>query len=113
MPKRLARNPSIRSLNPAMRKIAKATRIWFDAIAQTIKGTSRIRATVIRLGILKPAPRLIGRTVLDGRPHSFRSQYTCDHVVAQAAIPKYRAMRIGRLSTRTPGGRQWRTREKV
>src|SRR3954470_6672688 len=57
MPKRLARKPSTASLTPAAANSMKAISIWFDAIAHTTTGTSRMRASVIRLGILKrPAP---------------------------------------------------------
>src|SRR5215475_2857584 len=58
MPKRLARYPSIRSLKPAARNRAKAIRISPDVIAHRITGTARMRASVIRLGMLKPSPRL-------------------------------------------------------
>src|SRR5438445_1734940 len=58
MPKRLARNPSTRSLKPAARNRAKAIRVSPDVIAQRITGTARMRASVIRLGMLKPSPRL-------------------------------------------------------
>src|SRR5437016_6047180 len=57
MPKRLARNPSTRSLKPAARNRAKAIRVSPDVIAQRITGTARMRASVIRLGMLKPSPR--------------------------------------------------------
>src|SRR3954462_2670258 len=57
MPKRLARKPSTASLTPAAANSMKAISIWFDAIAHTTTGTSKMRASVIRLGILKrPAP---------------------------------------------------------
>src|SRR5437588_8460613 len=57
MSKRLARNPSTASLTPAAANSRKANSIWFDAIAHTTTGTSKMRASVIRLGILKsPAP---------------------------------------------------------
>src|SRR5712671_1808210 len=61
MPKRLARNPSIRSLKPAARNRAKAIRISPDVIAHRITGTARMRASVIRLGMLKLRPRLMRR----------------------------------------------------
>src|SRR5258705_1829245 len=56
MPKRLARKPSTASLTPAAANSRKANSIWFDAIAHTTTGTSRMRASVMRLGILKLAP---------------------------------------------------------
>jgi hypothetical protein len=52
MLKRLARNPSTASLTPATIKTAKANSIWFEAIAQTMIGTKRIRPSVMRLGML-------------------------------------------------------------
>src|SRR4051812_14246236 len=90
MPKRLARNPSTRSLKPATRKIAKAICIWFDAIAQTITGTSRMRANVMRLGILKLAPRLmrVGRS-RGLRTISLIPDYSGDPAIAHRTIPKY------------------------
>src|SRR5947209_12737196 len=61
MPKRLARKPSTASLTPAAANSRNANSIWFDAIAHTTTGTSRMRASVIRLGILKRlAPALHG-----------------------------------------------------
>src|SRR5262249_52689723 len=61
MPKRLARNPSTRSLKPATRNRMKAIRISPDVIAHRITGTARMRASVIRLGMLKPSPQLLRR----------------------------------------------------
>ena len=55
MLKRLARKPSTASLTPATMKIAKAISIWFDAIAQTMNGTSRMRPSVMMFGILNAA----------------------------------------------------------
>src|SRR5947207_8011558 len=88
--KRLARKPSIASLTPAAANSRNANSIWFDAIAHTTTGTSRMRASVIRLGILKrlapalpyadkpraapcQAPlRTTGRLPLHGWPFRFR-----------------------------------------
>src|SRR5436190_12977404 len=57
MPKRLARKPSTASLTPAAANSRNAMSIWSDAIAHTTTGTSKMRASVIRLGMLKrPAP---------------------------------------------------------
>src|SRR4051812_26572932 len=50
--KRLARNPSTASLTPATTKIANAISIWFEAIAQTMNGTSRMRPSVMMFGML-------------------------------------------------------------
>src|SRR5215470_18997893 len=52
MLKRLARNPSTASLTPATTNTENAISIWLDAMAQTMIGTRRMRARVIRLGIL-------------------------------------------------------------
>src|ERR1700722_6086245 len=55
MLKRLARKPSTASLTPATTKIAHAISIWFEAIAQTMIGTSRMRPSVMIFGILNAA----------------------------------------------------------
>ena len=69
----------------------KAICISPAAIAQTMTGTSRMRASVIRFGILK--------SVRPGRPSSFNApasaigrvircaQYTGHRAIAQAPIP--------------------------
>ena len=55
----LARQASIEAidapLTPATMKIANAISSWFDAIAQTINGTSRMRPKVIMFGMLNAA----------------------------------------------------------
>src|SRR6185437_667551 len=53
---RLARNPSTASLTPASTKSTKAANMAPDAIVQTTIGTSRMRASVMRFGILKSVP---------------------------------------------------------
>jgi hypothetical protein len=62
----LARKPSIASLTPATMKIANAISIWLEAMAQTMKGTRRMRPRVMMLGILTrrfPAIGLISRKI--------------------------------------------------
>ena len=62
MPKRLARKPSTASLTPAARNSTKAIHIAPDvAIAQTTIGTSRMRPSVMRFGMLKAIPALPAR----------------------------------------------------
>src|SRR5215510_12744521 len=82
MPKRLARNPSTRSLKPATRNRMKAIRISPDVIAHRITGTARMRASVIRLGMLKPSPRLACSAEIEslrlGRSQVARSQRNID-----------------------------------
>ena len=70
MPKRLARNPSTASLTPATRNSMKAIHIVPDAIAQTTIGTSRIRPSVMRFGILKAIPALKTRPGPTSRKHA-------------------------------------------
>src|SRR5215468_511156 len=97
MPKRLARKPSTSSLMPAARKRTNAIRISPAVIAQTTTGTSRMRPSVMRFGILKSAPRLGPRASLS--PHwkahmwPCEDQYSRDQAIAQARIPKYRSAR--------------------
>src|SRR5262249_17854324 len=95
----LGRKPSMRSLSPATRNTPKAICIWFDAIAQTMTGTSRMRASVMRLGILKPAPRLM-RLPVPAAGASFHpkcnAEYSGERAIAQSAIPKYRVPRCGK-----------------
>src|SRR3979490_1028143 len=68
MPKRLARKPSTASLTPAAATSRNENRIWFDAIAQTTTGTSRMRASVIRLGILKRLAPALPKQISPARP---------------------------------------------
>ena len=57
-------------------------RIWSEAIAQTRTGTSRIRASVIRFGILKFSARLVrARQPQPARPNC---QYSGDPAIAQS-----------------------------
>ena len=66
MLKFLARKPSTASLTPAMMKIANAISIWFEAIAQTMNGTSRMRPSVMMFGMFTrrfPATGLILRQI--------------------------------------------------
>src|SRR5665647_430408 len=59
MSKRLARKPSTASLTPATTNSTKAIHmVPGDMIAQTTTGTSRIRPSVMRFGILKAIPAL-------------------------------------------------------
>src|SRR5262249_5634769 len=93
MPKRLARKPSTASLMPAARKRTNAIRISPAVIAQTTTGTSRMRPSVMRFGMLKSAPRLGPRaspSPLEGAHVAMRDQYSRDQAIAQARIPKYR-----------------------
>src|SRR5262249_24021846 len=60
MPKRLAKKPSTPSLIPAATNSTNAIVIWSDAMAQTITGTNRMRASVMRLGRLKKGPGRAG-----------------------------------------------------
>jgi hypothetical protein len=45
---------------PATKKRINATVIWSEAMAQTITGTSKMRASVMRLGRLKDTSRQVG-----------------------------------------------------
>src|SRR6266446_3619056 len=65
MPKRLARKPSTASLTPAARNTANASNISPDAIAQTMTGTERMRASVMRLGMLTPGPDEVETSQID------------------------------------------------
>src|SRR5665213_2151693 len=56
MLKRLARKPSMASLTPAAKNSTKAIHMALDAIAHTTTGTSKIRPSVIRFGILNDDP---------------------------------------------------------
>src|SRR6187549_2662538 len=73
MPNRLARKPSTASLTPAAANSRNANSIWFDAIAHTTTGTSRMRASVIRFGMLKRRPRQQSLEKSD-KPHAARCQ---------------------------------------
>src|SRR5450432_1192081 len=101
MPKRLARKPSTASLAPAAKNSRNAIRISPEVMAQITTGTSRMRASVMRLGMLnfvRPGSRT------DPAPaHSSPVfQYSGDRAVAQSAIPKY-------LKPRTAPSMPWRT----
>ena len=72
MPKRLARKPSTASLMPASRNNANATLISPAVIAQITTGTSKMRPSVMRLGILKAPPGMV-RAASRGPPPSFLS----------------------------------------
>src|SRR5262245_29949739 len=69
MPKRLARNPSIASLIAAARNSMNAKYMRPVAIDQTTTGTSRMRANVMRFGMLKlAAPARAPRPSSRSRP---------------------------------------------
>src|SRR6195256_3785898 len=87
MPKRLARKPSTASLTPAARNNRNAIRISPEVMAQITTGTSRMRASVMRLGMLTRAPRLTHRPCAGTFFPVF--EYSGDRAVAQSAIPKY------------------------
>src|SRR5215469_18872966 len=91
MPNRLARKPSTASLMPAARNRTNAIRISPAVIAHTTTGTSRMRPSVMRFGMLKSAPRLGPRASL--APPSGDYEYSRDQAIAQSRIPKYRGAR--------------------
>src|SRR5438094_6031512 len=90
MPKRFARKPSTRSLRPATRNRMKAIRISPDVIAHRITGTARMRASVIRLGMLKPSPQLLRRAERRAR-RKLLPEYSGAQAIAQCAIVPYHA----------------------
>src|SRR5262249_7177600 len=90
MPKRLARNPSTRSLSPARRNKAKAILISPAAIAHTMTGTARMRASVMRLGILKLG---LGSRAAPGGGEAHQSFLS---------IAGYEPLRTARMCRRTP-----------
>src|ERR1700745_2247631 len=81
MPNRLARKPSTASLAPAAKNNKKATRISPEVIAQITTGTSKMRARVMRLGMLTRfgAPARLSPLF----------EYSHHRAVAQSTIPKY------------------------
>src|SRR5215510_12558855 len=97
MPKRLARKPSTASLIPATRNRMKANSISPDPIAQTMTGTSRIRAIVMRFGRFKPDPRPADDVQIDP------PRAACQ-AIAPGPIPPYHAgggARVCRKELRT------------
>src|SRR4249920_872565 len=91
MAKRLARKPSTASLTPAATNSAKAIHMAPGvAIAQTTIGTSKMRPSVMRFGILKANPAY-GRgpgTSAENAPVS-RAEYNGARTIARLAIPTY------------------------
>src|ERR1043166_1841468 len=69
MPKRLARYPSTASLMPAARNRRNAASIQPVMIAHTMTGTERMRASVMRLGMLKRRPRHSSHGNRPAKPH--------------------------------------------
>src|ERR1700751_2788982 len=104
MPKRLARNPSTASLTPAARNSRNAKRISPEVIAQTTTGTSRMRASVMRLGMLtlvfrfrrfapkEDHPGFARLARRDARGRRLVGEYSGGQAIAQSLIPKYPAL---------------------
>src|SRR5215471_20973472 len=91
MAKRLARKPSTASLTPAATNSTKAIHMAPGVeIAQTTIGTSRIRPSVMRFGILKAIPargrRPAQRTGTAPIPPT---EYNDGWTIARLAIPTY------------------------
>src|SRR6266567_4493817 len=103
MPKRLARKPSTASLTPAARNSRNAICISPEVIAQITIGTSRMRASVMRLGRLTlvfRGQRLVASRGAKSDDSDLRAntpqahshshpEYSDGQAVAQSAIPKY------------------------
>src|SRR5215471_18670621 len=89
---RLARYPSTASLTPAARKSTKAIQMYCspDAIAQTTIGTSRMRPSVMRFGILTAIPTRGSVPVANaGNTPIPLVEYNDAVTIARLAIPTY------------------------
>ena len=88
--KRLARKPSTASLTPAARNSTKAAHIAPDQIAQTTIGTSRMRPSVMRFGMLKgvPARRRAPASAAGNAPIP-SAEYIGGRTIARLAISTY------------------------
>src|SRR5262249_54477109 len=93
-------NPSTASLMPAATKRKKATRISPAVIAQTTTGTSKMRARLTRLGMLKLCTGLATDAPVAGRrAWPCARQYSRAEPIAQLPIPEYRGAPLRRGST--------------
>ena len=91
MAKRLARKPSTASLTPAATNSTKAIHMAPGVeIAQTTTGTSRMRPSVMRFGILKAIPaRGSGPAPSAGNTPIPSVEYNRARTIARLAIPTY------------------------